>query len=169
MKKRILTATMLLAGWPVGLCEDLPAPSIHTFPGIPLTGMVEWQDDRSGLYANYLQVSPDLVHWSCVGQVASMPGFPSYTGFQSDARALFYRIYSVDIASGNFDPTDSDGDGIPDSVENTHTKELPSGTNPYNADSDHDGIPDGEDDDPMYPNFVQMYSSDTLTVWTPRG
>jgi len=169
MKNRILFTAMMLAAWPTGRCDDIPTPSIYTYPGDPPTGMVEWQDNRSGLFANYLQVSPDLIHWFCVEQVASVPDNPSVTGFQADAPALFFRIHSVDITNGEPDLTDSDGDGIPDSVENTPTTELPNGTNPNDADSDHDGIPDGEDDDPMTANFVQMYSTDTLTVWTPRG
>lgn len=39
--------------------------------------------------------------------------------------------------------TDTDGDGIPDSVEKTY------GTNPYLADTDGDGVNDKEDKDPL--------------------
>ena len=163
MKNRILILVTMLAGWPTGRCDDIPAPSIYRYPGTQPTGAVEWQDNRSGLYASYLQVSPDLVHWYCAGQVASLPDHPSITGFQSDAPALFFRIHSTDITDSDPDATDSDGDGISDSVENAN------GTNPYDADSDHDGIPDGEDDYPTTANHVQLYSSDSLTVWTPRG
>ena len=163
MKNRILITAMMLAGWPTGRCDDIPAPSIYTYPGTPQTGAVEWKDDRSGLYANYLQVSPDLINWYCAGQVASLPDNPSITGFQADAPALFFRIQSMDVTNGYSDTTDSDGDGIPDSIE------IANGTNPNDADTDHDGIPDGEDNNPTTADHVQMYSTDTLTVWTPRG
>ena len=163
MKNRILITAIMLAGWPTGRCDDIPALSIYSYPGPPPTIAVEWQDNRSGLYANYLQTSPDLVHWYVARQVVSVPDSSSITGFQTNATALFFRIHSVDITNGNIDPSDSDGDGIPNSTENTNT------TYPNDADTDHDGIPDGEDSDPKNANFVQMYSSDTLTVWTPRG
>ncbi|MEI6178583.1 MAG: hypothetical protein WCS43_16955 [Verrucomicrobiota bacterium] len=163
MKSRILIAATLLAGWPVGRCDDIPAPTIYTYPGTLPTVVVEWQDNRSGLYANYLQTSPDLVHWYCAQQVVSVPDSSSITGFQANASALFFRIHSVDITNGSSDMVDSDGDGIPNGTETAN------GTDPYDPDTDHDGIPDCEDDYPTTTNFVQMYSSDTLTVWTPRG
>lgn len=163
MKTRILIIATILAFWPAGRCDDIPAAVIHTYPGTQPTGAVEWQDDRPGQYACYLQVSLDLVHWYCVGQVASLPDSPSITGFQADTPALFFRIHSMDVTNGELDSTDSDGDGISNGTETAN------GTNPYDADTDHDGIPDGEDSDPTSANFVQMYSSDSLTVWTPRG
>lgn len=47
---------------------------------------------------------------------------------------------TVDLGAVQVQPIDTDGDGIPDSIE------LAFGTDPNNPDSDGDGIPDGMED-----------------------
>lgn len=54
---------------------------------------------------------------------------------------------------------DTDGDGIPDSVEKTY------GTNPFSADTDGDGVPDKTDKDPLFtPNLIKETSTTALPV-----
>lgn len=54
---------------------------------------------------------------------------------------------------------DTDGDGIPDSVEKTY------GTNPLSADTDGDGVADKTDKDPCFtPNLIKETSTTPLTV-----
>lgn len=50
---------------------------------------------------------------------------------------LLCAAYQYDVE----DPTDTDGDGIPDEIENAAC------TDPYDADTDDDGIPDGVEDE----------------------
>ena len=60
--------------------------------------------------------------------------------------------------TGNNTP-DTDGDGIPDSVEKTY------GTNPYVADTDGDGIGDKEDKEPLNSeNLINETSSAPLEI-----
>lgn len=55
--------------------------------------------------------------------------------------------------------TDTDGDGIPDSVEKTY------GTNPFAADTDGDGVQDKTDKDPVLtPNLIKETSATALPV-----
>ncbi len=55
--------------------------------------------------------------------------------------------------------TDTDGDGIPDSVEKTY------GTNPLAADTDGDGVPDKTDKDPVFtPSLIKETSMAALPV-----
>ena len=55
--------------------------------------------------------------------------------------------------------TDTDGDGIPDSVEKTY------GTNPAAADTDGDGVPDKTDKDPVFtPSLIKETSTTALPV-----
>lgn len=55
--------------------------------------------------------------------------------------------------------TDTDGDGIPDSVEKTY------GTNPLAADTDGDGLPDKTDKDPVFtPSLIEETSTVALPV-----
>ena len=62
-------------------------------------------------------------------------------------------------SSASTDGTDTDGDGIPDSVEKVY------GTNPYIADTDGDGINDKEDAKPVYTdNLISESSTTTLPV-----
>jgi hypothetical protein len=66
-------------------------------------------------------------------------------------------ISSSNIPSAN--GTDTDGDGIPDSVEKTY------GTNPLAADTDGDGVPDKTDQDPVFtPNLIKETSATALPV-----
>lgn len=54
---------------------------------------------------------------------------------------------------------DTDGDGIPDSVEKTY------GTNPLAADTDGDGVPDKTDKDSIFtPNLIKETSTAALPV-----
>jgi hypothetical protein len=55
--------------------------------------------------------------------------------------------------------TDTDGDGIPDSVEKTY------GTNPSAADTDGDGVPDKTDKDPVFtPSLIKETATTVLPV-----
>ena len=162
MKRRAILATVVLSGFSAGLSDPVPAPQVSLIPGNPGLGTVEWQDNRDGLHASFLQTSTDLVHWYCVGQVMPVAGGdPSMTGFQTDSPAVFFRIGSVPVTGGN-SLSDSDGDGIDNATE------ISNGTDPANPDSDGDGIPDGEDADPLNANHTDLYSSAGLTVWSPR-
>jgi len=64
---------------------------------------------------------------------------------------------SSQAAVGN-SSTDTDGDGIPDSVEKTY------GTNPYVADTDGDGVNDKEDKTPV---FTENLMKETSTTQLP--
>ncbi len=62
-------------------------------------------------------------------------------------------------AAGQTQGTDTDGDGIPDSIEKTY------GTNPLAADTDGDGVPDKTDKDPVFtPNLIKESSTTALPV-----
>ena len=70
---------------------------------------------------------------------------------------------AVNSGNGNAAPkatgTDTDGDGIPDSVEKTY------GTNPSAADTDGDGVPDKTDKDPVFtPSLIKETSTTALPV-----
>ena len=70
---------------------------------------------------------------------------------------------AVKPSDGNTAPkatgTDTDGDGIPDSVEKTY------GTNPFAADTDGDGISDKTDKDPVFtPNLINETAATVLPV-----
>lgn len=61
--------------------------------------------------------------------------------------------------SASTDGTDTDGDGIPDSVEKVY------GTNPHAADTDGDGINDKDDPKPVYAdNLITESSTSALPV-----
>lgn len=63
------------------------------------------------------------------------------------------------VADNNRNAKDSDGDGIPDSIEKTY------GTNPYTADTDGDGINDKADKDPLKTeNLMKETSTAQLPV-----
>ena len=162
MKRRFILTAVVFSGFSAGLSDPVPAPYISLIPGNQDYGTIEWQDNRSGLHANFLQTSPDLVHWFCVGQIMPVPGGdPSMTGFHVENAPVFFRIGSVPVTGGN-SLSDSDGDGIDNATE------IANGTDPANPDSDGDGIPDGEDADPLNANHTDLYSSAGLTVWSPR-
>jgi hypothetical protein len=59
-------------------------------------------------------------------------------------------------AVGQTSGTDTDGDGIPDSIEKTY------GTNPHTADTDGDGVNDKQDKDPAFAENPIKESSTTL-------
>jgi hypothetical protein len=70
---------------------------------------------------------------------------------------------AVDSGNGNTaikaTGTDTDGDGIPDSVEKTY------GTNPSAADTDGDGVLDKTDKDPVFtPSLIKETSTTALPV-----
>jgi hypothetical protein len=65
----------------------------------------------------------------------------------------------VSTATQQVTGNDTDGDGIPDSVEKTY------GTNPLSADTDGDGVPDKTDKDPCFtPNLIKETSTASLPV-----
>ena len=83
--------------------------------------------------------APDSVT-APVSVVVAQPtaaSLPVVTDMATDLEALFATVAS-ELAST--EATDTDHDGVPDSVE----KRL--GTNPHKKDSDGDGIPDGKED-----------------------
>lgn len=77
----------------------------------------------------------------------------------------FFRLAYTDrpLAPGETpESADYDGDGI------SNYFETQAGTDPMCADTDGDGIPDGDDDDPLAPHHADLYSAQTLSIWSPR-
>lgn len=99
----------------------------------------------------------------------------SYTGgefYKAYDAAELINIYKEIGISGDFDTTDTDGDGLYDAVEAAGIRlengRIINGCDPANPDTDNDGIPDGKEIDPTirwkakhyYPSDVPEFAID---------
>ncbi len=83
----------------------------------------------------------------------------STSGSQQATSSVQQSTPAPSSSSASTDGADTDGDGIPDSVEKVY------GTNPHAADTDGDGISDKDDSKPIYTdNLISETSTTVLPV-----
>jgi len=142
-KPLLLAALLLVAlvgsATPARANPELPATLSEPSPG---TWRMDWNADPEFSY--FVQWSEDLEtwHWYPAAIKASGPQYFQDTPTDTAGHAVprfFFRLFGIDPANPPPWWTDSDGDGLPDDMENDI------GTNPFLPDTDGDGMSDGDE------------------------